>query len=204
MEVLKNLSNTNDAIIEMKGISKRFGHVEALVDVDFNIYRGEIIALVGDNGAGKSTLIKILSGVVRADSGNIYKNGKEVKIHNPHDAIALGIGTVYQDLALVDCLDVATNIFIGRYPLKAGIIVDRNKMEKESREILKKIKIRLSSPKLIVGFLSGGQRQSLAIGRVISKACDVFVLDEPTAALGVREGGEVLKLIVELKSQEVQ
>ena len=196
---MPNNKENKKPIIEMKGISKRFGHVTALDKVDFNIYNNEIVGLVGDNGAGKSTLIKVLSGVVKADEGVIYKNGEEVRIGNPHDAIKLGLGTVYQDLALVDCLDVATNIFIGRFPLRAGIFINRTKMEKESKEVLKRIKIRLSSPKLIVGFLSGGQRQSLAIGRVISKACEVFVLDEPTAALGVREGGEVLRLILELK-----
>lgn len=194
-----NLAENKKPIIKMEGISKRYGHVVALDNVDFDIYENEIVGLVGDNGAGKSTLIKVLSGVVKAEEGTIYKSGQKVRIGNPHDAIALGIGTVYQDLALVDCLDVATNIFIGRFPLRAGIFINRKKMEQESKKVLEKIKIRLSSPKLIVGFLSGGQRQSLAIGRVLSKSSEVFVLDEPTAALGVREGGEVLRLILELK-----
>jgi ABC-type sugar transport system ATPase subunit len=186
-------------IVEMRGISKYYGYVVALDNVDFEVYPNEILALVGDNGAGKSTLIKVLSGIVKPDKGKIFINGEEVKIENPNDSIRLGIGTVYQDLALVDCLDCATNIFIGREPLKSGIFVDRPKMWNDARVILQKLKVRISSPRLVVGYLSGGQRQSLAIGRVISRECQIFLLDEPTASLGVRESNEALELIRELK-----
>ncbi|MCL4376880.1 MAG: ATP-binding cassette domain-containing protein [Actinobacteria bacterium] len=198
--MLNDKSNSNP-IVEMKNIKKYFGHIKALDDVDFEINPQEILALVGDNGAGKSTLIKILSGFILPDEGSIYMNGKKVKIENPNDSIKLGIGTVYQDLAIVDCLNVASNIFIGREPLRARVFVNRNKMFKESEEILYNLKIKIDSVRQIAGYLSGGQRQSLAVGRVISMDCDIFVLDEPTAALGVRESGEVLKLIKDLKDQ---
>lgn len=196
------LKDMNDVkpIIEMRGISKYFGYVIALDDINFEIYPREISALVGDNGAGKSTLIKILSGILKPSKGDVFINGKLARIENPTDAIKLGIGTVYQDLALVDCLDCATNIYIGREPLKGGIFVDRTKMGNDTMKILERLKVRIKSPRLVVGYLSGGQRQSLAIGRVISRECEVFILDEPTAALGVRESGEVLELIKELKN----
>lgn len=201
MEILANNKKNSKPIIEMTSIKKYFGHVKALDGVNFEIYPKEIMALVGDNGAGKSTLIKILSGVILPDEGSIYIEGKRVKIENPTDSIKLGIGTVYQDLALVDCLNIATNIFIGREPLRGGIFVNRSKMYNDSDEILKSLKIKIESVRQIAGFLSGGQRQSLAVGRVISRDCDIFILDEPTAALGVKESNEVLKLIEDLKNR---
>jgi len=199
----KNKSNgdigSRKRLIHMKDIDKWFGHVHALDNIDFSIYENEIVALVGDNGAGKSTLIKILSGVLQADKGEIYINDKLTTIHNPREARNLGIGTVYQDLALVDCVDVSANLFLGKEPVRGSIFVDRNKMETESKKILNRLKVKLQSPKITAGFLSGGQRQAIAIGRVVLEDSKIFVLDEPTAALGVRETGEVLNLIKDLK-----
>jgi len=188
-------------IVEMKNISKKFGHVVAIDNVDFSIYENEILGLVGDNGAGKSTLIKILAGSIIPDKGDIYFNGKLVKIHNPHDSNLLGTGTVHQDLALVDCFDVSRNIFLGREPLIGKIFVNKKKMDLESDEILKKIGINISSINLVVGYLSGGQRQSLAIGRVISANSKILLLDEPAAALGVRESEHVFKIINKLREE---
>jgi len=192
-------AGTGKRLIHMKGIDKWFGHVHALHNVDFSIYENEIIALVGDNGAGKSTLIKILSGVTTADKGEIYFNDKLTVIHNPRDARNLGIGTVYQDLALVDCIDVSSNLFLGKEPVRSGFFVHKEKMETKAKEILDRLKVKLQSPKITAGFLSGGQRQAIAIGRIILEDSKIFVLDEPTAALGVRETGEAINLIRSLK-----
>jgi ABC-type sugar transport system ATPase subunit len=183
----------------MKGIDKWFGHVHALNNVDFSIFDNEIVALVGDNGAGKSTLIKILSGVTTADKGEIFIDENPTTIHNPRDARNLGIGTVYQDLALVDCIDVAANLFLGKEPVRNGFFVHKDRMDREAKKILERLKVKLKSTKITAGFLSGGQRQAIAIGRVILEDSRIFVLDEPTAALGVRETGEVLRLIRDLK-----
>lgn len=192
-------AGSDKRLVHMKGIDKWFGHVHALHNVDFSIYENEIVALVGDNGAGKSTLIKILSGIIKPDKGEIYIDGKLTTIRNPRESRDLGIGTVYQDLALVDCIDVSANLFLGREPVRAGIFTHREKMEKESRRILDRLKVKVKSTKITVGFLSGGQRQAIAIGRVILEDSRIFVLDEPTAALGVRETSEVINLIRDLK-----
>jgi len=196
---INNSKSFGGPIIDMRGICKYFGHIVALEDVNFSVYQNEILALVGDNGAGKSTLIKILSGVLTQDKGGIYFEDKPVSIRNSRESKALGIGTVYQDLALVDCLDVATNLFLGKEPVKMKFFVRRDEMNKESLKIIDKLKIKIKSPNLITGFLSGGQRQALAIGRVILENCKVFLLDEPTAALGVRESNEVINLVRDLK-----
>jgi ABC-type sugar transport system ATPase subunit len=194
------LVNSNKPLIYMKGIDKWFGHVHALDNVDLSIYENEIVALVGDNGAGKSTLIKILSGLIKADQGETYFKDKLVNIQNSRDARNLGIGTVYQDLALVDCLDVSANLFLGKELVRGGIFTNREKMEGEAKKILERLQVKIKSPKITAGYLSGGQRQAIAIGRVILEDSKVFVLDEPTAALGVRETGEVLNLIKDLKA----
>jgi len=194
------LVNSTKPLIYMKGIDKWFGHVHALDNVDLSIYENEIVALVGDNGAGKSTLIKILSGLIKADQGEIYFKDKLINIQNSRDARNLGIGTVYQDLALVDCLDVSANLFLGKELVRGGIFTNRDKMEREAKKILERLQIKIKSPKITAGYLSGGQRQAIAIGRVILEDSKVFVLDEPTAALGVRETGEVLNLIKDLKA----
>jgi ABC-type sugar transport system ATPase subunit len=187
-------------ILEMRGISKSFGHVQALNDVDFEVYPHEVLALVGDNGAGKSTLVKVLSGVYSADRGSIQIDGKPVAIRSPFDAQQLGIATVYQDLALVDCRDIAANIFLGREPTR-GIIVNRKKMIQESEEVLGSLKIKLPSVTVAVGFLSGGQRQAVAIARAISRGGRILILDEPTAALGIEESQKVNNLISDLKAR---
>jgi len=204
-ENLERYENDKEAgsgkcLVYMKGIDKWFGHVHALHNIDFSIYENEIVALVGDNGAGKSTLIKILSGVLAPDKGEIYLNDKLTNIHNSREARELGIGTVYQDLALVNCLDVCANLFLGKEPVRSGIFIDRGKMEAEAKKILNKLKVKMNSSKITAGFLSGGQRQAIAIGRIILEDSKIFVLDEPTAALGVRETGEVLSLIKGLKA----
>ncbi len=188
----------HDPVLVMKGISKAFGHVQALDKVDFELYPQEVLALVGDNGAGKSTLIKILTGVYAADEGTIFIDGCPVTIRNPRDAQALGIAAVYQDLALVDCRDIAANIFLGREPTR-GPLVNRKKMLAESEQVLKKLKTTLGSANIIVGYLSGGQRQAVAIARAISRQGRFIIMDEPTAALGVEEARKVNDLILDLK-----
>lgn len=185
-------------ILEMKCVSKAFGHVQALSSVDFEVYPQEVLALVGDNGAGKSTLIKILSGAYQADSGQIFLDGQRIEIRNPHDAQAHGIATVYQDLALVDCRDIASNIYLGREP-KRGIIVDKKKMLQDSENVLRMLKTTLPSAGVIVGYLSGGQRQAVAIARAVARSGRIIVMDEPTAALGVEESEKVNQLILDLK-----
>ena len=202
LEFYENNKKTgySKCLVYMKGIDKWFGHVHALHNVDFKIYENEIVAIVGDNGAGKSTLIKILSGILAPDNGEIYINDKLTSIRNPKEARSIGIGTVYQDLALVDCLNVSANMFLGKEPVRGGIFVNREKMETETKKILDFLKVKINSPRISVGFLSGGQRQAIAIGRTILEDSKIFVLDEPTAALGVRETNEVLSLIKNLKA----
>jgi ABC-type sugar transport system ATPase subunit len=174
--------------------------VQALDDVDFTLYPGEVVGLVGDNGAGKSTLIKILAGVYSSDAGEIFINGEKVSIRDPLDAQELGIATVYQDLQLVDCRDVASNIYLGREPMR-GIIVNRRKMWDDAEAILGTIRMRMPSVKVMVGDLSGGQRQAVAIARSLSRGERIFLMDEPTAALGVAETEKVMALIAELKTE---
>lgn len=187
-------------VFEMRGISKRFGHVDALIEVDFAVLPGEILALVGDNGAGKSTLIKTASGVYMPDKGEIYVNGQRVHLATPHDARNQGIATVYQDLALADSRDVAANLFLGREPTRFGM-VDKARMNREAREVLRRLRTNIPSVQTPVGLLSGGQRQAVAIARAISQGGRIFIMDEPTAALGVRESANVLRLILGLKEQ---
>lgn len=187
-------------ILAMEGISKAFGHVQALDNVDFELRPNEILALVGDNGAGKSTLIKILTGVYSADQGSILIDGNPVSIRNPRDAQALGIAAVYQDLALVDCRDIASNIFLGREPA-FGFVVNKKKMVNDAENVLKQLKTNLSSATTTVGFLSGGQRQAVAIARALSRQGRFIIMDEPTAALGVEEAQKVNSLILDLKAR---
>ncbi len=187
-------------ILELKGISKFFGHVRALQDVDFDLRDGEVLALVGDNGAGKSTLIKIISGVYQPDRGAIFLDGKQVHFPNPGVARDHGIATVYQDLALVDQRDVAANLFLGREPRK-GLVVDRRKMVADSEQVLQDLHIRIPSVFSLVGFLSGGQRQAVAIGRAVAQGGRIIIMDEPTAALGIEQSRHVLDLIHRLKAE---
>ena len=187
-------------ILEMKGISKAFGHVQALDMVDFELYPSEVLALVGDNGAGKSTLIKILSGVYTRDEGKIMIDGERVEIHTPSDAQHCGISTVYQDLALVDVCDVGTNIYLGLWPRRFGFLINFPKMYAQAREVLGTLRIDMPSVRVNVGDLSGGQRQAVAIARALARGERIFLLDEPTAALGVEQQAKVTELIADLKA----
>ncbi len=178
--------------------------MQALKDVDFEVNLSEVVALVGDNGAGKSTLVKIISGTETATSGSMLVDGKEVHFRSPRDANAEGIETVYQDLALCDNLDVVANLFLGREMTPGevpGVPLGEAQMEKRSKTILDTLHIRIPSVRTAVGSLSGGQRQSIAVGRAVLWGSRVVLLDEPTAALGVAQQREVLDLVRRLKQQ---
>src|SRR5688572_14471177 len=182
-------------ILELRGVSKHFGAVVALHEVDFRVHPGEIVALVGDNGAGKSTLVKCIAGIYRRDGGEIHFEGEPVDIHGPKDAAALGIEIVYQDLALCDNLDVVQNMFLGR-ERKNGILLDEVSMEQSARETLSKLSVRtLKSVRQLVSSLSGGQRQTVAIAKAVLWESKLVILDEPTAALGVAQTRQVLDLV---------
>lgn len=192
----------NKPLVEMRGISKRYGGVEAVQGVDLDIYAGEIHALVGDNAAGKSTLVKILAGAVLKDEGSIAFEGRPVEIRAPRDAKALGIETVYQDLALADNLDVPANVFLGREATKTwpfAWVLDKRRMDEESRQLLSKLKINIPRIRQQVRFMSGGQRQSIALVRCVCFNARVVILDEPTAALGVEETRKVYGLIRDMR-----
>jgi ABC-type sugar transport system ATPase subunit len=192
---------TTLAFVQGRGLSKMFGHVRALQDVDIDIFQGEILAVVGDNGAGKSTLTKILSGVHQPDKGEITINGREERISDPHRAHELGISTVFQNLALVDCRDVASNLFLGREPTRWLLLVDRRKMREDAGKIMNDLHVHLPNLEAEVGQLSGGQRQSIAIGRALSRSSTIILMDEPTAALGIKESRQVLDLILHLRAE---
>jgi D-xylose transport system ATP-binding protein len=189
----------NTPVLALKGISKSFGPVQALSDVDFQVRLGEVVALVGDNGAGKSTLVKTIAGIHPADEGRILFEGDEVRIHGPTDAVHLGIATVYQDLALCDNLDVVENLFLGRE--KGLFALDETSMEKQTGELLGRLAVTIVDMRAEVGTLSGGQRQQVAIARSLLGDPKVVVLDEPTAALGVRQTALVLDLIKRLREE---
>jgi simple sugar transport system ATP-binding protein len=191
-------------ILEMRHISKSFGAVTALVDASIRLHRGEVLALVGDNGAGKSTLIKILSGFHQPDGGAILLDGKETRLASPREARAKGIETVYQDLALIGDLSIFHNMFLGREYHKRILglnLLDNAKMRDLAVEYLKTMKISIPSVNSNVDLLSGGQRQCVAVARSIYSSPTILVLDEPLAALGIREGGQVLGLIQNLRRQ---
>lgn len=187
------------ALLEVRGISKAFGHVQALDEVGFELGAEEVIALLGDNGAGKSTLVKILSGVYRPDAGQLLLDGRQLEIKGPTDALRHGIATVYQELALVDSLDVAKNMYLGLVPKRFGFVVDYARMYDDSQQVLKMLRVDMPSVYTRVGDLSGGQRQAVAIGRALAQDARVFLLDEPTAALGVAQTAKVNELIADLK-----
>jgi len=187
-------------LLTLRGISKRFGGVQALVDVDLQIRAGEVVALVGDNGAGKSTLVKVIAGVGPADQGVIEWEGRTVQIRRPHDAQALGIAAVYQDLAMCESLDVVGNLFLGREVHRSGIL-DEVEMERRARELMRTLSIRIPDVRAPVAILSGGQRQAVAISRSLLGAPKVLLLDEPTAALGVEQTSQLLDLIEELRDR---
>jgi D-xylose transport system ATP-binding protein len=182
-------------LLECKSISKAFGAVQALYRVDFEVQRGEVMALVGDNGAGKSTLIKGIAGIYPYDEGEVFFEGQRVHIHGPRDAARLGIEIVYQDLALADNLDVVANMFLGRERLNA-ILLDEHGMEESSRETLDSLHVTtLRSVRQAVAGLSGGQRQAVAVAKAVMWNSKLVILDEPTAALGVAQTRQVLDLV---------
>jgi D-xylose transport system ATP-binding protein len=187
--------------LRLRGISKSFGAVRALSKVDFEVYAGEVVGLVGDNGAGKSTLIKVISGVAPADEGEIFVEGQKVSIPNPQAATRLGIETVYQDLALCDNLDVVANLFLGREEVSFLQSLDEVDMEKRGLEVLHGLEVKIPSVRSVVSALSGGQRQSVAVAKTILRQASVVLLDEPTAALGVVQTRQVLHLIRRLREQ---
>lgn len=187
--------------LRMRGINKTFGAVRALTDVDFEVYDGEVVGLVGDNGAGKSTLIKVIAGVGPADVGEIFVQGVPVKITSPQAATQLGIETVYQDLALCDNLDVVSNLFLGREELGPLRTLSEIDMERRSLDVLRTLDVKIPSVRTTVATLSGGQRQSIAVAKTILRNAKVVLLDEPTAALGVAQTRQVLNLILRLRQQ---
>jgi ribose transport system ATP-binding protein len=195
-------------VLEARGLTKRFGAVLAVDEVSFELGRGEILALLGDNGAGKSTLIKCISGAHRADEGEILIDGQPVALHTPTDARAHGIETVYQDLALFDDLNVVANLFAGREiaaprrPVAVGWMRSRQ-MRRVAEDTLDRLAVNLPSMSASVKLLSGGQRQAIAVARAVHFATSVVILDEPTAALGVRETRNVQRLVKQLPEQGI-
>jgi D-xylose transport system ATP-binding protein len=190
-------------LLELRGITKRFGAVRALNGVDFRVMPGEVVGLVGDNGAGKSTLVKVISGIHPADDGEYLWDGSAVSVNTPQDATGLGIATVYQDLALCDNLDVVENLFLGREAVVGGLL-DEVTMENKANELLAELSVTtIQSVRGEVGAMSGGQRQSVAIARSLLGEPKMVILDEPTAALGVAQTAQVLALVKRLKAREL-
>jgi D-xylose transport system ATP-binding protein len=192
---------TDTPLLELRGVTKSFGSVQALTDVDFEVRKGEVMALVGDNGAGKSTLIKCVAGIHPMDEGEIFFDGEPVSIHGPRDAANLGIEVVYQDLALCDNLDVVQNMYLGREAHRFQIMKEPP-MEAKTRETLASLRVTtIRSIRQAVATLSGGQRQSVAVARAVMWNSRLVILDEPTAALGVAQTEQVLALVNRLAEQ---
>jgi D-xylose transport system ATP-binding protein len=189
----------SEPILTLRGVSKTFGAVAALTDVDLDVTAGEVVALVGDNGAGKSTLVKVLSGVHAPDGGTIAFEGREVRIPNPAAAQQLGVATVYQDLALCENLDVVENLFLGQWLRRNRL--DEVTMEVRSWELLRELSAKIPTVRIPIASLSGGQRQTVAIARSLLGDPRIIILDEPTAALGVEQTAEVLNLIERLRER---
>jgi D-xylose transport system ATP-binding protein len=194
----RSAAQTGQPVLSLRGIGKRFGAVQALNDVDLDVSAGEVVALVGDNGAGKSTLVKIISGVYQPDAGEITFSGRKIHVGGPSEAQALGISTVFQDLALCDNLDVVANLFLGQEHGSNGWL-DEVTMEKEAWRLLRTLSAKIPSVRIPIAALSGGQRQTVAIARSLVGAPKIVMLDEPTAALGVAQTAEVLNLVERLR-----
>lgn len=194
-----------DYVVELRNISKAFGPVQALRGVDLRLGYGEALGLVGDNAAGKSTLMKVLTGAYLPDGGEICCEGKTVRWRSPHDSRRAGIEMVYQDLALANNMDIVANIFMGRELVAAGVprLLDEGRMADEAAGLLDRLKIQINSVRLKVENLSGGQRQAVAIARATAFRARVVILDEPTAALAVKEVGKVLEMIRGLREQGI-
>lgn len=192
---------TQQPILQAKGLIKRYGSVTAMDGTDFELYPGEILAVIGDNGAGKSTLIKALSGAIIPDEGEIFLNGKKILFRNPIEARRHGIETVYQTLAVAPALNITENLFLGREIRRSDILgtifrlLDKKKMQADAERYMADLKIGIRSMTQPVGTLSGGQRQGVAVARSAAFASNVVIMDEPTAALGVKESGMVVELI---------
>ena len=186
--------------LSARGITKSFGAVQALRGVDFEVYPGEVVALIGDNGAGKSTLINVITGVFPPDSGEIIFEGRRVEFETPHDARDLGIETVYQDLAVAPQLNAVANIFLGRERRREGLLgrlgfLDEKRMQRQTEEQLRELRVRIPDLTKPLSTFSGGQRQRVAVARAVMWASKVVIMDEPTAALGVAQAGMVLDLV---------
>ena len=196
-------SVTTKDLLSLRGISKNFGPVQALQNCDLDVPAGQVTALLGDNGAGKSTFIKCISGIYAPSSGHIFWRGNEVHVHSPRDAAALGIATVYQDLALCDNLDIVQNMYLGREETKFGLL-DEISMEVATKQTLKDLSVTtVQSVRQLVGSLSGGQRQAVAVARAVMRDSQLVIMDEPTAALGVSQTKLVLELIRTLASRGI-
>jgi D-xylose transport system ATP-binding protein len=193
--------STEAPVLALEGVGKSFGPVRALDDVDLELHAGEVVALVGDNGAGKSTLVKAIAGINPPDEGSVRFEGEEVSIDHPTDAVNLGIATVYQDLALCDNLDVVENLFLGREEVTATRALNETDMEQQSHDLLDQLAVTITDVRAEVGTMSGGQRQQVAIARSLLGEPKVVLLDEPTAALGVRQTAQVLSLVKRLKER---
>ena len=195
----------NNNILEMKNIYKAFGGLKALIDVNFDLRRGEVLGLVGDNAAGKSTLMKILSGAYHADEGRVFFDGREVLITSPRVSKQLGIEMVYQNFALCPNLDVPSNLFLGREITTRSFFsfLRKRKMEKEAVEVLHRLKIDIKNPRTYIDRLSGGQQQAVAIGKAVSFYPKLVIMDEPTANLALVEIDKVLELTLRLKQHDI-
>lgn len=206
-ELDRGEATTSKIVLEARNVVKTYGHVTALDGVDFELRSGEILAVVGDNGAGKSTLIKTLTGAVRPTSGDILLDGEPVQFKGPLDARRAGIETVYQDLAVAPALDIASNLFLGRELRCKGVLgsvfrrIDKKRMREEAESAMSDLKFRLPSIGNAVEALSGGQRQGVAVARAAMFARKLVIMDEPTAALGVKETGQVLDLIRSIRDR---
>jgi ABC-type sugar transport system ATPase subunit len=197
-----------EPLIQMCGIAKAFGAVQALRGADLSLWPGEVLGLVGDNAAGKSTLMKVLTGVHRPDGGEILFEGRPVAFHSPRDSRALGIEMIYQNLALAQNLDVVANVFLGREYTRTvvpGLVqrLDEPRMETETRQLLERLRINIASVRTNVERMSGGQQQAVAIARAVAFQARVVIMDEPTASLAVKEVGKVLDLIAQLRARGV-
>ncbi len=191
------------ALLSLRGISKSFGAVEALKGVDLDVPAGQVTALIGDNGAGKSTLIKAIAGIYAPTSGDMFWEGHKVVVHTPRDAEALGIATVYQDLALCDNLDIVQNMYLGHEETRHATL-DEIKMELNTKRVLSELSVStVQSVRQVVGSLSGGQRQAIAVARAVMHESKLVIMDEPTAALGVSQTAQVLDLIKRLASRGI-
>jgi simple sugar transport system ATP-binding protein len=194
------VSGNGKPILEARDVVKTYGHVQALRGANFSAHAGEVVALIGDNGAGKSTLIKVISGVARPNSGEILFEGRPVQIPSPSAAQRLGIETVYQDLSLAPDLDGAANIYLGREVVRAGLlgklgVLDKHAMRDGAAKAFSQLGVAIKDPDAVVAYLSGGQRQGVAVARAASWASKVIIMDEPTAALGVVQSARVLDVI---------